>query len=112
MRIPLGLQQYRFEPGSWLESVSDVAIGSFAGSMRAFYIMLTWVYVNMVRPIAKIIGITFPDGKRPKVSNGKIKVAAVGFGRTGTVRCPLVSFYNSILCDEGLKYHFSKSVMD
>jgi hypothetical protein len=27
-----------------------------------------------------------PPGMRPKVENGAIKVAAVGFGRTGTVR--------------------------
>jgi hypothetical protein len=56
--------------------------------------------VNVVRPVAKLVGIHLPEGKRPKVADGKLKVAAVGFSRTGTVSCDgsvlqLSSFFRS-----------------
>jgi hypothetical protein len=85
MRISWG-SKMQFEPGSVLEAVHEVVVGSLSGGIRAFYIMTTWVYVNIVRPLGKAVGIQFPDGKRPKTPGGKLKVAAVGFGRTGTVR--------------------------
>jgi hypothetical protein len=81
---------YQFEPGSWAEAVFDVVIGTLTGTIRAFYIISRWAYVSIVRPVANLVGIHLPEGKRPKVDDGKLKVAAVGFSRTGTVSCNLV----------------------
>lgn len=85
MRISLGSKQH-FESGSWLEAVLEILVGSLTGSIRACYIVTTGVYLNVIRPMASVLGIRFPTGKRKKMLGGKIKVAAVGFGRTGTVR--------------------------
>ena len=86
MKLSLGSKLiYLFEPGSWSEAIFDVAIGVLTGAIRAMYIFWRCIYVNIVRPIAKLVGIKLPEGKRPKVADGKLKVAAVGFGRTGTV---------------------------
>jgi hypothetical protein len=91
MRLSLGSKLIgQFEPGSWAEAVFDVIVGVLAGTLRTCYIFSTWVYVNIVRPMAKLVGLHLPEGKRPKVVDGKIKVAAVGFGRTGTVSYVLV----------------------
>ena len=69
--------------------VQDVITGAWNGFRRAFLIMGTCAYVNVVRPIAIRLGCSnfVPEGKRPRVSNGQIQVAVVGFGRTGTVGC-------------------------
>ena len=79
------------EPDSWLEALHEIMVGTFTGSTRAFYIMSTWIYVNIVRPLAKAVGINVSAGKKEKTPGGKMKVAAVGFGRTGTVRQSLNS---------------------
>jgi hypothetical protein len=84
MRISMGSKMH-FEPGSWLEAMQEIVVGSVTGFLRAFYIMGTWLYVNIIRPLASVVGIHFPEGKREKTPGGKLKVAAVGFGRTGTV---------------------------
>jgi hypothetical protein len=86
MRVSELGSKFQFEPGSWLEGAMDVCVGSFSGFVRAFYIMAIWTYVNVIRPVCQQFGIQLSDGKRPKVPDGKIKVTAVGFGRTGTVR--------------------------
>ena len=73
-------------PSSWRELVLDVTTGVWYGSIRAMALVRTCVYVNAVRPLAILLGFSdLPEGKRPRVANGTIKVAAVGFGRTGTV---------------------------
>ena len=75
-----------FEPGSWLEVAHDTFTGLWSGATRSFVIMGTWVYVNIVRPLANLVGVHhLPEGKREYVKDGKLKVAVVGFGRTGTV---------------------------
>lgn len=86
MRITLGSKS-RFEPGSIMESIVDYAIGAYTGSVRATQIIGTWLYSNTIRPFGNhVLGLNLLPGMRPKVENGAIKVAAVGFGRTGTVR--------------------------
>jgi hypothetical protein len=85
MRITLG-SKHRFEPGSILETIVDVFTGSLTGTVRAIQIVSTWVYANTIRPFANnVLGLHLSAGMRPKVPDGTIKVAAVGFGRTGTV---------------------------
>lgn len=74
-----------FEKGSWSEAIFDVAVGVYIGAIRAFYLLWKCCYVNVLRPISKLVGVQLPEGKRPKISFGELKVAAVGFGRTGTV---------------------------
>ena len=69
-----------------LEAGLDTVIGALTGTIRTLYLLFLWVYVNVIRPLASVIGIRFPDGKREKTPGGKIKVAVVGYGRTGTVR--------------------------
>ena len=86
MRITLGSKS-RFEPGSIMESIADYAIGTYCGSVRATQIVSNWLYTNTIRPFGnQVLGLNLLPGMRPKVENGTIKVAAVGFGRTGTVR--------------------------
>jgi len=70
----------------WRETAHDVVTGVWLGSLRAFIIMATWCYVNLIRPTASALGVIhLPEGKRQHVPDGRIRVAAVGFGRTGTV---------------------------
>lgn len=85
MRISMGSKN-QFEPGSWLEAIQEVVVGTLTGGIRAIYVVSSWIYVNILRPLAKAVGIHLPEGKREKTPGGKLKVAAVGFGRTGTVR--------------------------
>ena len=86
MRITLGSKS-RFEPGSMMETIVDYATGTYTGSVRATQIVGSWLYTNTIRPFGNhVLGLNLLPGMRPKVENGKIKVAAVGFGRTGTVR--------------------------
>ena len=73
-------------PTSWREAILDVGTGVWYGTMRSMAVVGTCLYVNAVRPLALLLGFpNLPAGKRPRVPNGKIKVAVVGFGRTGTV---------------------------
>ena len=86
MRITLGSKS-RFEPGSIMETVMDYATGTYTGTVRATQIIGSWLYTNTIRPFGNhVLGLNLLPGMRPKVENGTIKVAAVGFGRTGTVR--------------------------
>jgi len=82
------------EPGSWHDVVREVLEGSFTGVYRAAAVIVTWAYVNIIRPLASLIGIMLPEGKREKIPGAELKVAAVGFGRTGTVR----AVAGSLLC--------------
>ena len=85
MRITLG-SKFRFEAGSFMETVVDYATGTYAGSVRATQVIGNWLYTNTIRPFGNhVLGLNLLPGMRPKVVNGTIKVAAVGFGRTGTV---------------------------
>jgi hypothetical protein len=85
MRISTLHVKREFEQGSWLEALQEIAIGIVTGVIRAWFVVSTWVYVNIIRPIANLIGVHLPEGKREKVTHGTLKVAALGFGRTGTV---------------------------
>jgi hypothetical protein len=78
----------------------DYAIGTYTGSVRATQIIGTWLYTNTIRPFGNhVLGLNLLPGMRPKIENGAIKVAAVGFGRTGTVR---ISYF-VVVVDANLK---------
>lgn len=85
MRLSWG-SKIHYEPGSLLEALHDIQTGVVSGTVRTAAIFATWIYVNVVRPIATLLGVSLPEGKRDHVLDGTLKVAAVGFGRTGTVR--------------------------
>jgi hypothetical protein len=84
MRISMGSKMH-LEPDSWLEAAQEIVVGTLTGVIRAVYVLSNWMYVNVIRPLAKVIGVHLPEGKREKTPGGKLKVAAVGYGRTGTV---------------------------
>lgn len=90
--------QWAFEPGSFLDCFQQVVEGVANFGVRSASLGCTLIYVNVLRPIAGTIGIDLTEGKRPKVKNGTLKVAAVGFGRTGTVR----EWLNYIMNHRGL----------
>ena len=74
------------EPGSWLDVAREIVEGTATGISRAAAVIATWVYVNLIHPLACAIGFQLPEGKRQKIPGAQMKVAAVGYGRTGTVR--------------------------
>jgi hypothetical protein len=82
-RISLGSTLY-FEAGSWSEAVVETLVGGYTGLFRGLYVLASWLYQNLARPVMGIFGVELPTGRREKVSNGTIHVAAVGYGRTGT----------------------------
>lgn len=84
MRLAFG-SSFGLEHGSWLETLREILEGMLAGSARAFYIMMAWWYSHVLRPIAQLVGIPIPVYEHPKIVNGTIKVAGVGYSRTGTV---------------------------
>jgi len=84
-RMSLGTK-LNLEPGSWLDVAREIVEGTASGFVRAFYVMTTWAYVNIIIPLARVIGVQLPEGKREKIPGAKLKVAAVGYSRTGTVR--------------------------
>ena len=77
--------QLNLEPGSWLDVVREIVEGTVSGTIRAFYVLAAWAYVNIIRPLANVIGVQLPEGKREKIPGAKLKVAAIGYSRTGTV---------------------------
>jgi hypothetical protein len=86
MKISFG-SKLQLQPGSLVEATWEIAIGSLSGGIRACHLLVIWCYVNLVRPAARLAGVHLPEGKREKMPGGTIQVVAVGFGRTGTVRC-------------------------
>lgn len=86
--MPQHHHHHLLEDEPWRDALHDIASGVWSGSSRAFVIMGTCVYVNLIRPIAAgLLGVhSLPEGRREHVPGGTLKVAVVGFGRTGTVR--------------------------
>lgn len=84
VRISIG-SKLALEDGSWQQAIVDTCIGVLTGAIRALYLVVSWGYVNLLRPAAQLVGMELPSGKRPKIQGGgEIKVLAAGFGRTGT----------------------------
>jgi len=77
----------QLEPGSWAEFAYDVTIGFAVGAAHSLYLVGRWVYLHILR-VLQLFGI---DSNNSQVNEGRdgekaLKVVAVGYGRTGTVR--------------------------
>lgn len=88
----------QLEPGSWAEFAYDVTIGFAVGAAHSLYLIARWVCLHILR-VLRIFGI---DGIRDSEINERgegdkaLKVVAVGYGRTGTVRSPPHAPWRSI----------------
>ncbi len=69
-----------FQPGSWQETVFDIAIGLLTGAGHFLYFFLT-------SPIYFLTGQQIFNDKPQSLQKGEgeLKVVGIGFGRTGTV---------------------------
>lgn len=78
----------QLEPGSWLEALYDIYIGTVVGAAHSIYITAKWWYVNVAIPLSAAFGYELKQDKEIVSKDGEktLKVVAVGFGRTGTVR--------------------------
>jgi len=89
MDFKLGAK-YQFEKGSWLATANDVGMGVAIGVTRyLYYILPNDLFLLYGRPICNLLGIkTGRDRIRAEgyPTNTTLKVAVVGYGRTGTVR--------------------------
>ena len=77
----------QLEPGSWLETLYDVYIGTIVGANHFIYICSKWWYIHLVRPILNLFGIRLEKDEEVKSKDDEktLKVVGVGYGRTGTV---------------------------
>jgi hypothetical protein len=76
-----------YEPGSWQEMWNDIYTGTVVGAAHSIYLVAKWWYVNVFRPILHFVGVKLPEDPVVQSKDGekKLKVVAVGYGRTGTV---------------------------
>jgi hypothetical protein len=80
------VSRVRTEPGSWTETAVDIGFGVIAGSLRVSKLGWNSLYLHAIRPLSISLGISDAhDHALPTVENGTIKVALLGYGRTGTV---------------------------
>lgn len=81
-----------YEPGSWQEMLNDIYTGTVVGAAHSIYLVAKWWYVNLFRPILNVFGFYLPEDKIVQSKDGEktLKVVAVGYGRTGTVRVVVV----------------------
>jgi hypothetical protein len=78
----------QLEPGSWLETAYDVYIGSVVGASHSFKICAKWWFGRAIAPVLSAAGFQVRADKVVQSADGEktLKVVAVGYGRTGTVR--------------------------
>ena len=91
MSMSLG-SKLQLEPGSWMEAVYDVYIGVVVGARHSAFLVSRGTYKLIVHPVLSLLGIpnTFDHSEAATNTEG-LKVVAVGYGRTGTVRSPMVA---------------------
>lgn len=75
-------------PGSWAELVYDICIGVAVGAHHSYYIISKWWLEQFIHPIFRFFEV-IEDSYNDSNGNNKLKVVAVGYGRTGTVRAIL-----------------------
>jgi hypothetical protein len=85
MSMALG-SKLQLEPGSWAELAYDVCIGIAVGAMHSIWITGRWWFNHLVRPILTFAGLMAPQTAESESEENELKVVAVGYGRTGTVR--------------------------
>jgi hypothetical protein len=78
-----------YAPGSWQEAANDIYTGSVVGGAHSIYLVAKWWHVNCIGPILNLFGLQLNEDKIVESKDGEktLKVVAVGYGRTGTVRC-------------------------
>lgn len=93
MSFQASSSKVHYEPGSWQEVANDIYTGTVVGAAHSIYLVAKWWYVNLIRPILNIFGISLAEDKIVASSDGEktLKVVAVGYGRTGTVSSMLLS---------------------
>lgn len=76
-----------YEPGSWQEVANDIYTGTVVGAAHSIYLVAKWWYVNFIRPVLQVFGLSLAKDKLVESADGEktLKVVAVGYGRTGTV---------------------------
>lgn len=75
----------QLQSGSWMEAVYDVYIGIVVGAGHGFHVGTKFGYDLTLRPLLSLLG--FSDEYQVQEENTEgLKVVAVGYGRTGTVR--------------------------
>jgi hypothetical protein len=96
-------------PGSWQEIAYDFYIGFVVGAAHSLKLVGRWWYVHLIVPVARLFGRTLEtenyrrgpassdDARKSDVHDeeGKLKVVAVGYGRTGTVSLCLAMVANA-----------------
>ena len=87
MNIVTWISRQHAEPGSWTEACIDVVFGLVAGQLRVAKLLFKSMYLHGIHPLAMAFGFHDNPIFSPirKVENGTIKVALLGYGRTGTV---------------------------
>ena len=77
----------QLEPGSWTEAFYDVYIGVVVGGRHSAFLFTRGLYKVFVNPAFSLLGIPTSDALSEAATNTEgLKVVAVGYGRTGTVR--------------------------
>ena len=76
----------QLEPGSWAETAYDVCIGIAVGAAHSFYFVTRWWFPRVFHPILRVFGLKLNEQDADTNKEKILKVVAVGYGRTGTVR--------------------------
>jgi hypothetical protein len=77
----------QLEPGSWMEAAYDVYIGVVVGGRHSAFLVSRGAYSFFIHPILSLLGIQHINSQGEAATNTEgLKVVAVGYGRTGTVR--------------------------
>lgn len=71
--------------GSWLESAYQVLIGMIVGTCHIPNLLYRWWLSRVFRPMLHAMGQQPSLEEDAVPSEQKLKVVAVGYGRTGTV---------------------------
>ena len=83
-----------FEPGSWLESLHDVYIGTLVGASHSGHVVTKWFDDNLVSPLLRAFSLKQDEEVISKDGKKTLKVIVVGYGRTGTVSRPPRFFFS------------------
>jgi hypothetical protein len=78
-----------FQKGSWLELIRDVVMGASVGMMHPVTLVRKWLYAEVLIPsVNSMFGWNLQRDHMVHSKDGEktLKVVAVGYGRTGTVR--------------------------
>jgi len=73
-----------FEPGSLLESLHDVYMGTIVGAAHSGHVVKKWFDDNLASPLLRAFSLKSDEEVHSKDGIKTLKVIAVGYGRTGT----------------------------